>query len=206
MLFVDVENAKVVRFQIPPDPHRASLSDDISSSGTFDDIDWKADGSELAFLSTSRDHKQSKFRIADAATGVVREIFEEVVKTQYESGRGAINWRYLPASNEILWYSERDNWGHLYLYDARTGQLKNQITKGEFVVAKIVEVDEKSRQILFIGVGREPGNPYFQHLYRIDFDGKNLTHLTPASGNHTIAFHLIKNTLQTLTLNLILQL
>ncbi|HTF30916.1 MAG TPA: DPP IV N-terminal domain-containing protein, partial [Flavitalea sp.] len=185
---VDVENAKVVRFQIPPDPHRASLSDDISSSGTFDDIDWKADGSELAFLSTSRDHKQEKFRIADATTGAVREVFEEVVKTQYESGRGAINWRYLPASNEILWYSERDDWGHLYLYDASTGQLKNQITKGEFVVARIVEVDEKSRQILFIGVGREPGNPYFQHLYRIGFDGKNLTHLTPASGNHTIAF------------------
>ena len=184
---VDVENARVVRFQIPPDPHRASLSDDISSSGTFDDIDWKADGSELAFLSTSRDHKQEKFRIADASTGAVREVFEEVVKSQYESGRGAINWRYLPASNEILWYSERDDWGHLYLYDAKTGQLKNQITKGEFVVARIVEVDEKSRQILFIGVGREPGNPYFQHLYRIGFDGKYLTHLTPASGNHTIA-------------------
>jgi len=185
---IDVENPKVIRLQIPPDPHRATLSDDIASSGTFDDIDWKADGSELAFLSTSRDHKQEKFRIADAATGVVREVFEEVVKTQYESGRGAINWRYLPATNEILWYSERDDWGHLYLYDAKTGQPKNQITKGQFVVARVVDVDEKNRQITFIGVGREPGNPYFQHLYRVGFDGKNLAHLTPVNGNHTVSF------------------
>ena len=185
---IDVENPKVVRFQIPPDPHRATLSDDIASSGTFDDIDWKADGSELAFLSTSRDHKQEKFRIADANTGAVREVFEEVVKTQYESGRGAINWRYLPATNEILWYSERDNWGHLYLYDAKTGKQKNQVTKGEFVVARVVDVDEKSRQITFVGVGREPGNPYFQHLYRVGFDGKNLSHLTPANGNHIVSF------------------
>jgi dipeptidyl aminopeptidase/acylaminoacyl peptidase len=184
---VDVENAKVVRFQIPPDPHRATLSDDISSSGTFDDIDWKSDGSEVAFLSTSRDHKQEKFRIADATTGAVREVFEEVVKTQYESGRGAINWRYLPATNEILWYSERDDWGHLYLYDAATGKLKNQITKGEYVVARVVEVDEKARQIIFTAVGREPGNPYFQHYYRVNFDGKNLTHLTPATGTHTVS-------------------
>jgi dipeptidyl aminopeptidase/acylaminoacyl peptidase len=183
---IDVENAKVIRFQMPPDAHRATLSDDISSSGTFDDIDWKSDGSEVAFLSTSRDHKQEKFRIADVNTGAIRDVFEEVVKTQYESGRGFINWRYLPASNEILWYSERDNWGHMYLYDAKTGQLKNQITKGEFVVARLLDVDEKNRQILFTAVGREPGNPYFQHLYKIGFDGKDLKHLTPANGNHTV--------------------
>ncbi|RYY20295.1 MAG: S9 family peptidase, partial [Chitinophagaceae bacterium] len=185
---VDVENPRVIRFQMSPDPHRATLSDNIASSGTFDDIDWKADGSEVAFLSSSRDHKVAKFRIADANTGTIRDVFEEVVKTQYESGRGFINWRYLPASNEILWYSERDNWGHMYLYDAKTGKLKNQVTTGEYVVARLVEVDEKSRQILFTAVGRESGNPYFQHLYRVGFDGKNLQHLTPANGNHTIAF------------------
>ncbi len=186
-VIIDVETGKMVRLQIPPDAHRATLSDDIASSGSFDDNDWKADGSELAFLSSSRDHKQAKFRIADANTGVVRDVFEEVVKTQFESGRGAINWRYLPASGEILWYSERDDWGHLYLYDAKTGNLKNQITKGEFVVARVVDVDEKARKIIFTAVGREPGNPYFQHLYSIGFDGKNLVHLTPAHGNHTIA-------------------
>jgi dipeptidyl aminopeptidase/acylaminoacyl peptidase len=187
-VIVDVENAKVVSLNIPPDPHRATLSDDIASSGTFDDIDWKADGSEMAFLSTSRDHKQEKFRIADANTGAVREVFEEVVKTQFESGRDAINWRYLPSSKEIIWYSERDNWGHLYLYDSATGKMKNQITKGNWLVTRLLRVDEKNRTLYFMGCGREPGNPYFSYLYKIGFDGKNLTLLTPDLGNHAVAF------------------
>ncbi len=187
-VIIDVENPKVISLSIPPDPHRGTLSDDISSSGTFDDIDWKADGTEMAFVSTSRDHKQEKFRIANAATGAVREVFEEVVKTQYESGQGAINWRYLPASKEIIWYSERDNWGHLYLYDATSGKVKNQITKGDFVVTRLLKMDEKTRTLYFLANGREAGNPYFSHLYKIGFDGKNLKSLTPEEGNHSISF------------------
>ncbi len=187
-VIIDVENPKLIVLQVAPDPHRATLSDDISSSGTFDDIDWKEDGSQMAFVSTSRDHKQEKFRIADAVTGSVREVFEEVVATQYESGRGAINWRYLPNSNEIIWYSERDNWGHLYLYDAATGKLKNQVTKGDWVVTRLIRVDEKNRVLYFMAGGREPGNPYFTHLYKIGFDGKNLSLLTPEDGNHQISF------------------
>lgn len=187
-VIIDVENPKVISLNIPADPHRATLSDDISSSGTFDDIDWKADGSEVAFLSTSRDHKNEKFRIANATTGAVREVFEETVKTQYESGQGAINWRYLPASKEIIWYSERDNWGHLYLYDSGNGKLKNQITKGDFVVTRLVKVDEKARTLYFFANGREKGNPYFSYLYKIGFDGKNLSLLTPETGNHQVVF------------------
>ncbi|MBB6237058.1 dienelactone hydrolase [Pedobacter sp. AK013] len=185
---IDVENAKMVSLNIPADQHRATLSDDISSSGTFDDIDWKADGTEVAFLSTSRDHKNEKFRIANTTTGAVREVFEETVKTQYESGHGAINWRYLPASKEIIWYSERDNWGHLYLYDSSNGKLKNQITKGDFVVTRLIKVDEKTRTLYFMANGREKGNPYFSHLYKIGFDGKNLALLTPEEGNHQVVF------------------
>ncbi|UOG73611.1 S9 family peptidase [Hymenobacter tibetensis] len=185
-VIVEVSNPKVVRLQLPPDPHRGSLSDDISSSGTFDDVDWSADASQLAFVSTSRDHKQEKMRVADATTGAVRDVFEETVATQYESGQGAINWRYLPKSKEVIWYSERDNWGHLYLYNASNGKVKNQITKGNFVVTQLLEVDEAKRQLYFLADGREPGNPYFTHLYRIGLDGKNLTLLTPEAGNHHV--------------------
>ena len=71
-----------------------------------------------------------QFRIADAATGDIRDVFEEKVATQYESGQGEINWKYFPATNEAIWYSERDDWGHLYLYDLANARLKNQITKG----------------------------------------------------------------------------
>jgi dipeptidyl aminopeptidase/acylaminoacyl peptidase len=183
---IEVASPKVVRLQTAPDPHRASLSDDISSSGTLDDVDWSADASQLAFVSTSRDHKQEKMRVADAATGTVREVFSETVPTQYESGQHAINWRYLPKTKEVIWYSERDNWGHLYLYDATTGKVKQQITKGNFVVTQLLKVDEAKRQAYFLADGREPGNPYFTHLYRIGLDGKNLTLLTPEPGNHQV--------------------
>jgi dipeptidyl aminopeptidase/acylaminoacyl peptidase len=185
-VIIDVVQPKVIRLQVDADPHRASLSDDIASSGTFDDVDWKADASELAFLSTSRDHKEEKFRIADAVTGKVREVFKEVVATQFESGQGSINWRYLAKSKEIIWYSERDNWGHLYLYDASTGKVKNQITKGDWVVTKMLKVDEKNRVLYFLAGGREPGNPYFSHLYKVGFDGKNLRLLSQEEGNHQI--------------------
>ncbi len=185
---IDVDAVKVINIQVPADPHRSTLGDDISSNGTLNDIDWKEDGSQLAFVSTSRDHKQAKFRIADAATGAVREVFEEVVNTQFESGRGNINWKYLPATNEILWYSERDNWGHLYLYDAATGKVKNQVTKGDWVLSRIVKIDEKERLIYFTASGRDASNPYFSRLCRIGFDGKGLMELTPGEGTHQATF------------------
>ncbi|TYZ07377.1 prolyl oligopeptidase family serine peptidase [Hymenobacter lutimineralis] len=185
---IEVNSPKVVRFQMAPDPHRGSLSDDIASSGTFDDVDWSPDTRELAFVSTSRDHKEEKFRIADATTGAVRDVFSETVATQYESGQGAINWHYLPKSKEVIWYSERDNWGHLYLYDATSGKVKQQITKGDFVVTQLVQVDEKRRELYFLADGREPGNPYFTYLYRVGLDGKNLKLLTPEPGNHQVTF------------------
>jgi dipeptidyl aminopeptidase/acylaminoacyl peptidase len=184
-VIIEVENPKVITLQIPADPHRATLSDDISSSGTFDDVEWSDDATQLAFVSTSRDHKQEKVRIADAATGAVREVFEETVPTQFESGWGSINWHFLPKTNEIIWFSERDNWGHLYLYDALTGKIKNQITKGDWVVTRVVKVDEKERTIYFYIDGNEPENPYFSQFCKIGFDGKHFMVLTPESGNHT---------------------
>lgn len=187
-VIIDVDNPKVIRLKIPADAHRGTLSDDISSSGTYDDNEWSADGTRLAFISTSRDHKIEKVRIADAATGDVKEIFEEKVATQYESGQGAINFHFLQGSNEIVWYSERDDWGHLYLYNATTGQLKNQVTKGDFVVTRLLKIDEKNRVMYFMANGREAGrDPYFGHFYRVDFDGKKLQLLTPENANHNIS-------------------
>jgi dipeptidyl-peptidase 4 len=188
-VIIEVDKPKVIRLQIPPDARRGTLCDDIACTGSFDDNEWSPDGSKLAFVSSSRDHKEAKLRIADAATGAVKEVLEEKVATQYESGQGSINWHFLSASNEIIWYSERDDWGHLYLYDANTGKLKNQITKGDFVVTRLLKTDEKNRVLYFEANGREKGrDPYFTHFYRVDFSGKNLQLLTPEDGNHSISF------------------
>ncbi|CAN5381613.1 S9 family peptidase [soil metagenome] len=187
-IIIEVDTPKVIRLQMPADPRRGTLCDDISCSGAFDDNQWNGDATKLMFVSSSRDHKEAKVRIADAQTGQVLDIFEEVVETQYESGQGAINWKYLPATKEIIWYSERDNWGHLYLYNAETGKLKNQITKGDFVVTRVLKVDEHTKKIYFLANGREKGrDPYFSHFYSVNLNGKNLKLLTPENGNHTVS-------------------
>jgi len=186
---IDTETGKMVRFKMGPDDRRGTLCDDIACDGTFGDNEWSADATTLAFVSSSRDHKEAKFRIANVATGEVRDVFEEKVATQYESGQGEINWRYFPATNEAIWYSERDDWGHLYMYDLTTGKPKWQITKGNFVVTSISKIDAVNRVIFFNANGREAGrDPYFSHFYRVDFDGKNLKLLTPEDGNHQITW------------------
>jgi len=186
-VIINVDNGEMVRLKMDPDDRRGTLCDDIACDGDFGDNEWSPDSSKLAFISSSRDHKSAKLRLADASSGDVRDIMEEKVATQYESGQGAANWRYLPKSNEYIWYSERDDWGHLYLYDGG-GKLKNQITRGNFVVTRMTSVDEANRVIYFEANGREAGrDPYFSHFYRIDFDGKNLKLLTPEVGNHQIS-------------------
>ena len=170
---IDVGAAKVIRFKTPPDQHRSTLCDNLACrGGDWGDVQWSPDSSSVAFASISRDHRRTVLRVADASTGTVRDVLEETVSTFFESGNGRINWRYLPASNEVIWFSERDNWGQLYLYDLQSGTLKRQITSGEGNVTQLLRVDEKTRILLFQAVGREKGrDPYFTHLYRISMDG-----------------------------------
>lgn len=180
---------KMIRLRLAADVRRGTECDDISCSGGFDDVAWSADSKQLAFVSTSRDHKQENLRIANSETGEVRDVLEEKVATQFESGQGTVNWSYHSKTNEIIWYSERSDWGHLYLYDAGSGKLKNAITSGNFVVTRVLKVDEANRVIFFEAKGREANrNPYFRHFYRVDFNGKNLSLLTPADGDHAISF------------------
>ncbi|MGA2261111.1 MAG: DPP IV N-terminal domain-containing protein [Acidobacteriota bacterium] len=179
-VIIEADTGRVVRLQMEPDYHRATLGDNFS----LRDMQWSPDGSKLAFISTSRDHKQAVLRVADAATGAVRTVFEEKVQTQYES---RIQCQVLWTTNEFLWYSERDNWGQIYLYDLNTGKLKNQITTGEGPVMQLVRLDEKNRTLWFEAQGREKEqDPYFRHYYRVGMDGKNYVSLTPDDGDHTI--------------------
>jgi len=185
-VIIDVDSPKVIRLKMPPDQHRSTLCDDLACHGiTWEDVQWSADGRDLAFVSTSRDHRQEWLRVADAETGNIREVMGETAAKFFESGNGKVNWKYLPKSNEILWFSERDNWGQLYLYDLTTGQLKNQITKGEGNVTQVLKVDEKTRTIYFLAVGKEQGrDPYFSHYYSVGFDGQDMRLLTPENADH----------------------
>jgi dienelactone hydrolase/Tol biopolymer transport system component len=184
---IHLDGPRVVRLQMAPDQHRSTICDHVTCRGQgFVDIEWSEDASRLAFVSTSRDHKHEVLRMADAETGVVRDVMEETVDTFFESGFRMVNWHVLPESNEVIWFSQRDDWGHLYLYDLRTGELESQITDGAWNVLQLLRIDRDERQLYFLGAGREPGDPYFQYLYRVGIDGRDLTLLTPDSANHEV--------------------
>lgn len=186
---IDVDAARTIRLQMGADQHRSSLCDDITCArGEWADVQWSSDGRTVAFVSTSRDHKHAWLRVADASAGAVRDVLEERVETFYQSGNNRVTWRYLPASNEVIWFSERDNWGQLYLYDL-TGREKNRITRGEGNVTELLWVDEQKRLLYFSAVGKERSrDPYFRHVYRIGFDGGRQELLTPANADHDVTF------------------
>jgi dipeptidyl aminopeptidase/acylaminoacyl peptidase len=184
---IDVENSRVVWLKMKPDQHRSTTSDDIAGrDGRFLDVEWSPDASKLAFVSVSRDHKKVVLRVADPETGMVGDILNEETDTFFESGYNSTNWRILPETGELIWYSQRSNWGHLYLYSLGMGDLKNQITEGDWNVLKILHIDKENRIIYFMGAGREPGDPYFQYLYSVGLDGKNLRLLSPDSAYHLV--------------------
>ena len=157
---------------------------------------WWKDGRGFTFEYNQRGHQVYRVIEVDAQSGKARALIDEVSPTFIyynpldEGLSGGRRYRLdLNDGKEIIWASERDGWEHLYLYDGITGKVKNQITKGEWVVRIVDHVDEDKRQIWFQAGGMNPGqDPYFTHYYRINFDGTGLTKLTEADGNHTVTF------------------
>ena len=187
-VIIDVEPAKVTRLKMGQDQHRSTLCDDVHCGSDWADVQWSPDGSQVAFVSTSRNHQQENLRVADAATGAIREVLEEKAETFLESGNGRVNWRFLPGSNEAIWYSQKDNWGQLYLHDAQTGRQKSQLTSGEGNVTQLLRVDEATRTLYYQGVGKEAGrDPYFRQFYRQSMDGKPQQLLTPEDADHDVS-------------------
>ena len=183
---VDLDQPRV--FHVEP-ARQLVVSDELFPNPyTMGRLTWRRDSRTVAFEYTQRGHQAIRIVEVDAASGKARAAISEEPKTFFNS------WRKFShdvggAGNEIIWMSERDGWNHLYLHDGTTGRVKNQITKGEWVVRGVVRVDEEKRQIWFSASGMYPGkDPYFVHYYRIDFDGSNLTTLTEADANHDVSF------------------
>ena len=187
VIHVDAE-PRLVFLEMPPEPQRSTTTDHIAGrDGEFLDVRWGDDSETLAFVSSSRDHKIAQLRSADINTGAVRDVYREQTATYYESGFDSENWTLLNASNEFLWFSERDNWGHLYLGDLASGEIKRQITEGSCAVLQLLEVDEAAREVTFIGSNREAGDPYFHYLYRVALDGAEPQLLTPEPAHHEVS-------------------
>ena len=187
-VIIDVNPVKVTRVKMGQDQHRSTLCDDVRCGGDWVDVQWSADSSQIAFVSTTRNHQQENLRMADASTGGIRDVLEEKGETFLESGNGRVNWKVLNGSNEAIWFSQKDNWGQLYLHDLQTGRQKAAITSGDGNVTQLLRVDENARVVYFQGVGKERGrDPYFRHFYREAIDGKPAQLLTPEDADHDIS-------------------
>ena len=149
---------------------------------------WRKDSRSFTFEYNQRGHQVYRVIDVDAATGKPWALITEETKTFFcYSGKKYRN--DLADGREIIWMSERDGWNHLYLYDGRTGEIKNQITRGEWIVRAVDKVDEQKRQIWFQAGGMIPGkDPYFIHYCRINFDGTGLVRLTEADGTHSVSY------------------
>ena len=157
---------------------------------------WWKDGRGFTFEYNQRGHQVYRVIEVDAESGKARPIIDEETKTFFYYNllgaglSGGRRYRYdLNDGKEMIWASERDGWEHLYLYDGVTGKVKNQITKGDWLVRNVDWVDESNRQIWFEAGGtKKDQDPYFTQYYRINFDGTGLTALTEADGNHSVTF------------------
>ncbi|MCK3684831.1 S9 family peptidase [Maribellus sp. YY47] len=174
----DIESLK----QIPVDTH------DFENQYELSNPKWNKNSLTFTFEYNQRGHQVYKVASVDAESGKVKVIINENSPTFIDySGK---RFRYdLEESKEIIWASERDGWNHLYLYNSETGEVKNQITAGEWVVRQVLHVDEKNRVVYFYGAGKNEGeDPYFLHCYKVNFDGSNLLDLTPEKMNHDVTF------------------
>lgn len=179
-LFVaDVAAKRTVKVDVPP----------TGTVLTPGGAQWTQDSRQLHVLSSNRGPTKVTFSVVEAATGQAKPLIVERSKTFVEMGNGGrqIITAVSPSGKDIIWFSERDGWGHLYLYGA-DGKLRNQIDRGANSVAELLQVDFARKLIYFTAMGRAAGNPYNRHLYRVGFDGSGMTALTPDDGDHSIAF------------------
>lgn len=148
----------------------------------FRPLVWLGTNDKFYFTRTSRDLKRIDVCSADINAGTVTTLIQERLNTYVELRRlGLVN-----AGKELIEWNESDGWGHFYLYD-ENGKLKNQITKGSFHCEDIVGIDDKKRVLYFSANGKEPGeDPYYLHIYKINFDGTGMKLLNAGDFDHNM--------------------
>lgn len=160
----------------------------FTNAWSLDELHWSPDGRKLTFLYNQRGHQVLRLLAVDAETGAVRVVIEEASPT-FVDYAGKSFLQILDETNEAIWMSERDGWNHLYLYDLQSGQVKHQITSGEWAVRKVERVDVAARQVWLLAGGIRPEqDPYFLHLCRANLDGSGLAILTEGNGTHEVQF------------------
>ncbi|MDI6400655.1 DPP IV N-terminal domain-containing protein [Balneolaceae bacterium ANBcel3] len=192
-VILDIDERKKIWLDIEPSHQRTSNCCGLERDGAWTDHQWSPDGSTLAFVTTSRDYRQVDLYIANTRTGDVRHIYRENAKTFFESNlssRGHPNWRVLFDRDEFIWFTRKDEWGHLYLHSLMDGQPIKRITEGNWNVIDVHHVDPKRAQVWFTAVGVDPEvDPYHEYLYKTGFEGVitgTPELISTATGHHRI--------------------
>ncbi|RLE25341.1 MAG: hypothetical protein DRJ65_08000 [Acidobacteria bacterium] len=150
---------------------------------------WSADGSRIFAVAWGDNIEAAYLFDIDTATGGVRTVVEESMTPRMDTNSTSYNppnIRVIGDCDQVIWFSQRSGWGHLYLYDGASGELINPITAGNWLVRDIIHVDEDKRWLYFTAGGREEGSPYDRYFYRINLDGTNLTLLSPEPADHML--------------------
>jgi dienelactone hydrolase len=151
-------------------------------------LEWRKDGRAVVFEYNQRGHQVYRVIEIDPVSGKTRAVIDEQSPTFFEYSEKRFR-QDIADGREVVWMSERDGWNHLYLYDGITGKVKQQITKGPWVVRHVQKVDTVARQVWFEASGMYAGkDPYFVHSYRINFDGSGLTAMTEADAMHNVSY------------------
>ena len=156
-----------------------------------DGLWWSADSGTIYFVRQGRGYFRIDLSIIDATTGAARSAISEESSTGIDPSvwRGTSNVRIFADGSRVVWYSQRDGWGHLYLYDADSGALIRQLTSGSYEVSNVETVDEAAGLVYFTAMGRESDrDPYYGHLYRVSLEGGEPELLTSEDADHTITF------------------
>lgn len=172
-----VDEGKTIEFKVP----------DVEAQFSLDDIKWDKESRYFTFSFNKRGHQQYVIYAGDISTGKLRPVVDE--KSQTFVYYNALYQHWFENGKELLWISERDGWRHIYLYDVFTGMVKKQLTKGEWVVKSVVNVDEKKRTLIFKACGMDKGeDPYLEKYYSLNIDNGKIQPLTPENANHNVTF------------------
>lgn len=183
----DVASRKAVRMHATPQPQMSIYS--FGGSGTGE-LQWNTASDRVYFTHVTRGPKAVHLMSADATTGEARTLLGDssatyVIGGLNLGGASSVNWRVL-ANGEVVWFSERDGFGHLYRFNA-DGTVRNQVTSGPWTVSQLLGVDEKLGRVYFTAKGREKGrHPDYNHFYSVALDGSGTTLLSPEAAEHVV--------------------
>ena len=151
---------------------------------------WSQDSQRAFFVDVERGAQTVRIIEFDTQTGNTRLLFEETSPTFVKLSHGILErpvFSPLPDSDELIWFSERSGWAHLYLYDLNTGKLKHPITEGEWLVRDILHVDTKRRELLMQTAARDTTiNSYYRDICRVNIDSGEMLPLALGNDDHVV--------------------